>query len=429
MMSAPQMLDLARFTKIKVIGVGGGGSNAVERMIEAKLGGVDFIAVNTDAQALARSSATTKMHIGSALTRGLGAGGDPTRGAEAAEESRDEIKAALAGADMVFVTAGMGGGTGTGASPVIARMARDSGALTVGVVTNPFSFEGAKRRSSAIQGLARLKETVDALICIPNDRLLKITDRKTTVEDAFRLADDVLRQGVQGISDMITIPGLINVDFADVKTIISNSGSALMAIGKGRGENRLVDAAMYAVASPLLDVSITGARGVLFNISGGPDLTLLEVSAAAEVIARAVDPEANIIFGAVVDPNRREDEVQITLIATGFEQFAMQPQPTMSRPLTARAAELEQSRPSQSPALATPSATPAAPAPATPQRVPQFIQPRSASEERPAYPAAEPRRTPPRTVAEEHEEPRGPVERARPTSPRIDVPAFLRRRQ
>lgn len=408
MMSAPNIPDLARLTRIKVIGVGGGGNNAVERMIEAKLGGVDFIAVNTDAQVLARSSAPRKLQIGANLTKGLGAGGDPARGGEAAEESRDEIRTALAESDMVFVTAGLGGGTGTGASPVIARIARECGALTVGVVTNPFAFEGPRRRATAAEGLAKLRETVDALICIPNERLLKITDKRTTIEEAFRLADDVLRQGVQGISDMITIPGLINVDFADVKAIISNSGSALMAIGRGRGENRLSDAAAYAVASPLLDVSVQGARGVLFNITGGPDLTLLEVSQAAEVISRAVDPNANIIFGAVVDENRRDDEVQLTLIATGFDQIAQAPVAT--RPAPAR--------------IDAPAPAPASQAS---EPLPSFLN-RPSDDGRaapPSEPAPRPRWEP--EPQREDEEPAPQPSRRQPGFSR-DIPAFLRRR-
>ncbi len=311
--------DLGRVTRIRVIGVGGGGNNAVNRMMEAGLSGVDFIALNTDAQVLAISTAPQKLHLGSNLTRGLGAGGDPGRGEAAAEESVDQIRELVAGVDMVFVTAGMGGGTGTGGAPVVARLAREAGALTVGVVTQPFTFEGAKRKQAAQRGIERLSEHVDALICIPNDRLLKATDRKTTIADAFRLADDVLRQGVQGISDIITIPGLINVDFADVKAIIADSGTAMMAIGRARGDNRLVDATNQAIASPLLDASIDGASGVLFNVSGGPDLTIFEVNAAAEIIQRVVHPDAQIIFGAVIDETRRSDEVQLTIIATGFD--------------------------------------------------------------------------------------------------------------
>ena len=326
--------DAGRVTSIKVIGVGGGGNNAVNRMIEAGLAGVDFISINTDAQVLAISEAPVKVHIGSALTRGLGAGGDPERGAAAAEESVDQIRELVAGADMVFVTAGMGGGTGTGASPIVARLAKEASALTVGVVTQPFTFEGARRRQTAQMGLNKLGEHVDALICIPNDRLLKAADRKTSMNDAFRLADDVLRQGVQGISDIIAIPGLINVDFADVKAILANSGSAMMAIGRARGENRLVDATNQAISSPLLEASVDGARGVLFNISGGPDLTIFEVNAAAEIIQRLVHPDAQIIFGAVIDDARRDGEVQLTIIATGFD--SVKSQAALQQPATSR---------------------------------------------------------------------------------------------
>lgn len=304
---------------IKVIGVGGGGTNAVNRMIEAGLKGVEFIAINTDAQALLMSDADYKVHIGSALTKGLGAGADPDIGREAAEESREEIKEALQGADMVFVTAGKGGGTGTGAAPVIANIAKnDLGALTVGVVTRPFSFEGRKRSLQADDGITRLKEEVDTLIIIPNDRLLQVVERRTSILDAFRVADDVLRQGVQGITDLITVPGLINLDFADVRTIMTEAGSALMGIGISDGDNRAVDAAKGAIASPLLEASIEGAQGVLLNISGPSDLGLFEVNEAAEVIANAAHPDSNIIFGAVVDDSLGE-EVRVTVIATGFD--------------------------------------------------------------------------------------------------------------
>lgn len=303
---------------IKVVGVGGGGTNAVNRMIEAGLRGVEFIACNTDAQALLMSDADYKVHIGANLTKGLGAGADPEVGYQAAEESREDIKEALQGADMVFVTAGKGGGTGTGAAPVIASIARDIGALTVGVVTRPFSFEGRKRSMQADEGIMKLRENVDTLIIIPNDRLLHVAEKKTSIIEAFRMADDVLRQGVQGITDLITVPGLINLDFADVRTIMSNAGSALMGIGVASGENRAVEAAKNAIASPLLEASIDGAQGVLLNISGGSDLGLFEVNEAAEVIANAAHPEANIIFGAVIDDTLAE-EVRVTVIATGFD--------------------------------------------------------------------------------------------------------------
>lgn len=311
-------LPAENFAQIKVIGVGGGGSNAVNRMIAAGVKGVDFIAVNTDAQALLKSDAPTRIRIGDKLTKGLGSGGNPDTGKRAAEESNDELFEVLKGADMVFITAGMGGGTGTGASAVVASIARELGALTVGVVTKPFLFEGARRKVSAEQGVSDLKDQVDTLITIPNDRLLQISDKKTTMQEAFRIADDVLRQGIQGISDLIIEPGLINLDFADIKSIMQDAGSALMAIGRGTGDTRCVDAARQAIESPLLEISIEGAKGVLFNITGGPDLGILEVNEAASIIQQHADPEANIIFGAVIDPEMGND-VKITLIATGFD--------------------------------------------------------------------------------------------------------------
>jgi cell division protein FtsZ len=307
------------FAQIRVIGVGGGGSNAVNRMIQASMMGIEFIAVNTDAQALLMTQAPTFIRIGDKLTRGLGAGGNPSVGAKAAEENAEELYERLKGSDMVFITAGMGGGTGTGASPVIAQIAREVGALTVGVVTKPFAFEGNKRRLAAEEGIANLKQHVDTLITVPNDRLLQVADKKMPLKEAFRLADDVLRQGIQGISDLITVPGLINLDFADVKTIMSAAGSALMAIGEAGGESRAIDAAHIAISSPLLDIDINGARGVLFNITGGLDLTLYEVNEAADIISKAAHPEANIIFGAVQDP-AFDGKVKITVIATGFDE-------------------------------------------------------------------------------------------------------------
>ena len=306
------------FAQIRVIGVGGGGSNAVNRMIQANMMGIEFIAVNTDSQALLLTEAQHRIRIGDKLTRGLGAGGNPGIGAKAAEENAEDLYEALKGSDMVFITAGMGGGTGTGASPVVAQIAREVGALTVGVVTKPFLFEGNKRRNAAEEGIANLKQHVDTLITVPNDRLLQVADKKMPLSEAFRLADDVLRQGIQGISDLITVPGLINLDFADVKTIMSTAGSALMAIGEANGDTRAVDAANMAIASPLLDIDISGARGVLFNITGGMDLTLFEVNEAADIISKAAHPEANIIFGAVQDPNY-DGKVKITVIATGFD--------------------------------------------------------------------------------------------------------------
>ncbi|HEY7415225.1 MAG TPA: cell division protein FtsZ [Ktedonobacteraceae bacterium] len=310
--------QLEGFAQIRVIGVGGGGSNAVNRMIMADMTGIEFIAINTDAQALLLNEAPHHIRIGDKLTRGLGAGGNPSVGSKAAEENAEEIYEALKGSDMVFITAGMGGGTGTGASPIVAQIAREVGALTVGVVTKPFTFEGKKRQISAEEGIANLKQHVDTLITVPNDRLLQVADKRTPLSEAFKLADDVLRQGIQGISDLITVPGLINLDFADVKTIMSAAGSALMAIGEASGETRATEAAQIAIASPLLDIDISGARGVLFNITGGMDMTLFEVNEAADVISQAAHPDANIIFGAVQDPDF-DGKVKITVIATGFD--------------------------------------------------------------------------------------------------------------
>ncbi|PGT81841.1 cell division protein FtsZ [Bacillus sp. AFS040349] len=309
---------------IKVIGVGGGGNNAVNRMIEHGVQGVEFIAVNTDAQALNLSKAEVKMQIGSKLTRGLGAGANPEVGKKAAEESREQIEEALRGADMVFVTAGMGGGTGTGAAPVIAQIAKDLGALTVGVVTRPFTFEGRKRQMQAAGGISSMKESVDTLIVIPNDRLLEIVDKNTPMLEAFREADNVLRQGVQGISDLIATPGLINLDFADVKTIMSNRGSALMGIGVATGENRAAEAAKKAISSPLLEKSIDGAQGVLMNITGGMNLSLYEVQEAADIVATASDQDVNMIFGSVINENLK-DEIIVTVIATGFTEQEISP--------------------------------------------------------------------------------------------------------
>jgi cell division protein FtsZ len=308
-----------QFASIKVVGVGGGGSNAVNRMIEAKIQGVEFIAINTDAQALNRSNADIRLRIGDVLTKGLGAGANPEIGQRAALESKEELAGIMQGADMVFITAGMGGGTGTGAAPVIAQIAKESGALTVGVVTKPFVFEGRVRLTQAEKGVGVLKESVDTLITIPNERLLQIVDKNTPMLEAFRTADDVLRQGVQGISDLITITGLINVDFADVKTIMCQAGSALMGIGVAKGENRAVTAAKMAVESPLLETTIDGAKGVLLNITGSSNLGLYEVNEAAAIISEAADPDANIIFGAVIDESLGE-EIRITVIATGFEK-------------------------------------------------------------------------------------------------------------
>ncbi len=309
--------ELNGLPPIKVVGVGGGGCNAVNRMIVESLAGVQFVGINTDAQALARCEAQTRIRIGDKLTKGLGAGGDPGKGMKAAEESREEILDAIRGSEMVFITAGMGGGTGTGASPLVAETAREAGALTVGVVTKPFQFEGAKRREQAEAGIAELRQRVDTLICIPNDRLLDVCGPEVTVYEAFRLADDVLRQGIQGIAELITVPGEINLGFADVRRIMQDAGPALLAIGRGAGDDRAVEAAQAAVSSPLLDVSIQGATGVLYNVTGARNLGLHELRAAAEVIAQAVSPDAEIIFGTAIDPNLG-DEVQVTVIATGF---------------------------------------------------------------------------------------------------------------
>ena len=304
---------------IKVIGVGGAGNNAVNRMIDIGIKGVDFIAVNTDRQALQTSRANTKIQIGEKITRGLGAGANPDIGAQSAEENKSEIAEALRGADMVFVAAGMGGGTGTGAAPIVASTAKEMGILTIGVVTKPFTFEGKKRLSQAERGIESLKGKVDTLVVIPNDKLLQIIDRKTSIIEAFKMADDILRQGVQGISDLIAIPGLVNLDFADVKTIMLNQGMAHMGVGSASGENRAEDAAKEAIQSPLLETSIEGAKGVIINITGGEDLGLHEVNTAAELVQRSVDPEANIIFGTVTDTSM-SDEIKITVIATGFEK-------------------------------------------------------------------------------------------------------------
>lgn len=319
-------VDMQQFADIKVIGIGGGGNNAINRMIEAGIKGIEFIAVNTDAQALFLSRAEKKIQAGEKLTKGLGAGADPEIGRKATEENADEIRKALQGADMVFVTAGMGGGTGTGGAAIVAKIAKELGALTIGVVTKPFSFEGRKRNANAESGIQSLRQEVDSLITIPNDRLLQVVDKNTAFNDAFKIADDILRQGVQGISDLIAVPGLINCDFADVQTIMQNTGSALMGIGRSSGESRAAEAARLAISSPLLETSIEGAQGVLFNITGGSDLTLFEINEAAEIIHAAADEEANIIFGANIDESLG-DEVRVTVIATGFRNSSMKQLP------------------------------------------------------------------------------------------------------
>ena len=343
----PDSLSQAEnFARIKVLGVGGGGSNAINRMIEQGLRGVEFVAINTDAQALMLSNAPMRVRIGDKLTKGLGSGGNPDVGSKAAEESGDELYEVIAGADMIFITAGMGGGTGTGAAPVIARLAKETGALTIGVVTKPFAFEGTKRKHVSEDGIAKLKDHVDTLIAIPNDRLLEIVDKKASIQQAFRVADDVLRQGIQGISELITVPGLINLDFADVRSIMAEGGAALMAIGHGEGDNRAVDAAEQAITSSLLDVTIDGARGILFNVTGGPDMSLHDVNQAAEIIRRTADAEANIIFGAVIDDTMK-DKIRVTVIATGFDA-ATQPRPALLRSM---ATSTQQPRPTQRPVV------------------------------------------------------------------------------
>ncbi len=335
------------FARIKVVGVGGGGTNAVNRMIQEGIQGVDFVAVNTDAQALLLSKAPAKVQIGDKLTRGLGAGGNPEVGRKSAEETADDLYSVLKGSDMVFVTAGLGGGTGTGAAPIVAQIAKECGALTIGVVTRPFTFEGAKRMQSAEAGMDQLKDHADTLIVIPNDRLLQIVDKKSSLQDAFRMADDVLRQGIQGISELITVPGLINLDFADVKAIMSEGGAALMAVGHAAGEDRARLAAEQAISSQLLDITIDGARGVLFNVTGGPNMTLFEVNQAAAIIRETAHPDVNMIFGAVIDPNMG-DEIRITVIATGFERAGI-PRRIIERP--AQQTRVESRREPQRPAI------------------------------------------------------------------------------
>jgi cell division protein FtsZ len=311
--------QIESFARIKVVGVGGGGCNAVDRMIDEGLQGVDFVGVNTDAQALMLSKAPTRVRVGEKLTRGLGSGGDPDTGRKATEESAEELYSVLKGSDMVFITAGMGGGTGTGGAAIVAQIAKEIGALTIGVVTKPFTFEGSRRIACAESGISKLKEQADTLIVIPNDRLLQIVDKRANLQQAFRVADDVLRQGVQGISELITVPGLINLDFADVRTIMSEGGAALMAVGQAKGEDAARQAAEQAISSQLLDITIDGARGILFNVTGGSDLTLFDVNQAAAIIKETAHPDVNLIFGAVIDPNMK-DTVRITVIATGFER-------------------------------------------------------------------------------------------------------------
>lgn len=396
------------FAQIKVVGVGGGGNNAVNRMIAEGLGGVEFIAINTDNQALMLSKAKTRVRIGDKLTRGLGAGGNPEIGRKAAEESADELYEVLRGADMIFIASGMGGGTGTGASPVVAQIAKELGALTIGVVTRPFTFEGAKRHQSAESGIEALKSQVDTLIVIPNDRLLQIADKRASLQQAFSLADDVLRQGIQGISELITVPALINLDFADVRTIMSEGGAALMAVGRAEGDDRARRAAEAAISSALLDVTIDGARGILFNITGGGDLSLFEVNEAAAIIKESAHPEVNLIFGAQIDENMG-DEVRVTVIATGFEQSRV-------------ARKIEQ------PSFRPPGRASATPPAAPRQQAPQYSQPAPTQytppePRQPAPPPAEPRQPePPR-----QQPPQEPSTRVYDED-NIEIPTFLRKR-
>ncbi|MCC6613285.1 MAG: cell division protein FtsZ [Anaerolineae bacterium] len=400
------------FAQIKVVGVGGGGGNAVNRMVAEGLGGVEFIAVNTDNQALTLSRAKTRVRIGDKLTRGLGAGGNPEIGRKAAEESADELYEVLRGADMIFIASGMGGGTGTGAAPVVAQIAKELGALTIGVVTRPFTFEGAKRMQSAELGIEALKSQVDTLIVIPNDRLLQIASKNSTLQQAFSLADDVLRQGIQGISELITVPALINLDFADVRTIMSEGGAALMAVGRASGDERAPKAAEAAISSALLDVTIDGARGILFNITGGADLSLFEVSAAASVIKESAHPEANVIFGAQIDESLG-DEVRVTVIATGFEgsRVARKMEQPAYRPIQRPAQqqyEYSQPTPQQRPAQQ--------------YSAPQQQQPQQESETPPAAPQ-QPQTPPARPQQDASYGARVYDE------DNIDIPTFLRKRK
>jgi cell division protein FtsZ len=409
----PLRSDAENFALIRVVGIGGGGSNAVNRMIRAEMMGVEFIAINTDAQALLQSDAPHKIRIGDKITRGLGAGGDPAIGQRAAEEDSEKIAEAIKDSDMVFLTAGMGGGTGSGAAPVIAEIARDQGALTIGVVTKPFSFEGAKRRLNAEKATESLRDKVDTLITIPNDRLKEVVAKETSIVDAFRVVDDVLRHGVQGISDLITVPGLINLDFADVRAIMKDAGSALMGIGRASGTDRAAQAARMATSSPLLEINIAGAQGVLFSISGGPQLSLFEVEEAAGIIKETADPEANIIFGTVIDERMGED-VTITVIATGFDASRKREPQRREYPTAADVSartgrdylrELDEQRAAAVPVVAESTSGPGASGPA-PAAVPVASEPAAVS----AAPA--------------------PAGASRPAPPEVedlDIPAFLRR--
>lgn len=439
--------QIETFAKIKVVGVGGSGGSAINRMIAAKIRGVEFIAMNTDVQALHYSQAPVKLHIGKTVTRGLGAGMDPEMGAKAAEESTNEIKEALKGADMVFITCGLGGGTGSGAGPKVAEIAKEMGALTVAVVTRPFLFEGVQRRSIADGAYDRLNDVVDTIITIPNDRVLQIIDRKTSLLDAFETVDEVLRQGVQGISELITVPGLINVDFADVRSIMSNRGSALMGIGRGSGENRAADAAKGAIASPLLEVSIDGAKGILFTITGGSNLGMYEVSEAAKIITQSADQNAKVIFGAIIDESMK-DEVKVTVIATGFENRGNPPKPKSA--LSSGTYSSRTPEPLDRMGFAGRSASPFASAssvqPSTsPIRQPEPIltQPQPAEaqvEVTVSAPVRMPERTP--AAVQPHVQPPtyAPIQQARPQAPPparvpakseeddLEIPAFIRKK-
>lgn len=421
------------YAVIKVVGIGGGGGNAINRMIEEGLGGVEFIAINTDAQSLLLNKAKQRIRIGDKLTRGLGAGGNPETGRKSAEESAEELYEALRGADMVFITCGMGGGTGTGATPIVAQIAREMGALTVGVVTRPFHFEGAKRSQSAEAGIEALRGQVDTLIVIPNDRLLQLVDKKSSLQDAFGMADDVLRQGIQGISELITVSGLINLDFADVKTIMSEGGAALMAVGRAKGEDRARKAAEEAVRSSLLDVTIDGARGILFNITGGTDMSLFDVNEAAAIIKETAHPEVNLIFGAVVDPNMG-DEIRITVIATGFDHNRVvqirprqgQGQSPAFQPIMSSVPQQQyqtvQGQPYQQPAQSYQQPTPSAPQYSQPQQPNQsYQQPAAAQPDPYAQPPQQPVTAPPAPQQQKD------FPTTQHNVEELDIPAFLRR--
>ncbi len=414
------MVSGSNFATIKVVGVGGGGGNAVNRMIDEGLAGVEFIAINTDSQTLLLSKAGNRVRIGEKLTRGLGAGGNPEIGRKAAEESADELYEVLRGADMVFITGGMGGGTGTGAAPVVAQVAKELGALTIGVVTRPFTFEGSRRLQAAEMGIEDLKSKVDTLIVIPNDRLLQIVDKRASLNDAFRMADDVLRQGIQGISELITVPGLINLDFADVRTIMSEGGAALMAVGTASGEDRARKAAEAAISSNLLDVTIDGARGILFNVTGGPDMSLFEVNEAAAIIKETSHNDVNLIFGAVIDENMR-DQIRITVIATGFER-----QSSLNPRVPQKPAMAERRAPVTPPARQTPPPQPQTPPPAPSTSLRQSVQ-------QPQQAPIEPRQpqTPPPAAPGNQSSTRSDSSAhsgSAYSSDDLDIPTFLRKR-